>query len=379
MYVHLPHVIILIGILQGFIVATVIFFSKAYRGVVYRLWAFILCIFTLTLTGVFLNGHLTFSSLSLSHRLFISNFPYYCVMALGPLIYLFIRELRGLECLDWKRDQWHFIPVFIDFLPFSISFFANCFYILGWWSEAFTWQMLHFLDAFNIYIDLPKWISLSVYLFFSWKILIAWSDKKSGVYYWAEQSLIGFSIIHFFWTIHFSLYISGLEQQWFQGAYHHPLYYPVVAFVYWASFRVLGNRAILPNKVSYKNSQEEEDLPPDWELIVAEMKNLMLHEKLYLNQNLRLDDVCKALEQSPRLISTLLNQKIDKGFNDFINEYRVEEAKHKLVDRQYANLTIEALAEECGFNSRTTFTRAFKKVTNLSPSDYRKQNGQTIN
>jgi len=68
----------------------------------------------------------------------------------------------------------------------------------------------------------------------------------------------------------------------------------------------------------------------------------------------------------------VLNQHLHlKVFNEFVNEYRVEVFKEKLQDRQWINLTIAAIAYECGFNSQATFQRAFKQSTGFSPSEFR--------
>jgi len=69
-------------------------------------------------------------------------------------------------------------------------------------------------------------------------------------------------------------------------------------------------------------------------------------------------------------LSNLLNQHIGKSFNDFVNEYRVDEAKKRLSDASYNNFTIAAIAFDCGFNSLATFQRVFKQVTGITPSKY---------
>jgi AraC-like DNA-binding protein len=65
-----------------------------------------------------------------------------------------------------------------------------------------------------------------------------------------------------------------------------------------------------------------------------------------------------------------LNNHLNKSFNEFVNEYRIEEVKKRLVEKGNEHLTISGIALDCGFNSQATFQRAFKHVTGVSPKEY---------
>jgi len=70
-------------------------------------------------------------------------------------------------------------------------------------------------------------------------------------------------------------------------------------------------------------------------------------------------------------LSNILNNRFEKNFSDFINAYRVEEAKRVLSLDQFTKMTLEAIGYECGFGSKSSFNKAFKKITNFTPSEYR--------
>ena len=72
-------------------------------------------------------------------------------------------------------------------------------------------------------------------------------------------------------------------------------------------------------------------------------------------------------------LSYLFNQYLEKNYYDYINEYRVEEFKALILKEEYAKYTLTALAELCGFSSRASFFRSFKKVTGITPNEYIKQ------
>ena len=78
---------------------------------------------------------------------------------------------------------------------------------------------------------------------------------------------------------------------------------------------------------------------------------------------------------SPAHLSKVVNSGLDKNFNDFVNGYRVEAVKNKMSDPSTAHLTLLGIAYECGFNSKATFNRAFKKHAGVSPSAFLKASG----
>jgi AraC-like DNA-binding protein len=93
-------------------------------------------------------------------------------------------------------------------------------------------------------------------------------------------------------------------------------------------------------------------------------------EKSYLNPELTLSELAIKLNTNTSVLSAAINTGFGKNFNDFVNEYRVEEFKRKATTPDSKHLTLLAIAFDCGFNSKATFNRAFKKVTNLSPKAF---------
>ncbi len=93
-------------------------------------------------------------------------------------------------------------------------------------------------------------------------------------------------------------------------------------------------------------------------------------EKSYLNPELTLSELAIKLNTNTSVLSAVINSGFGKNFNDFVNEYRVEEFKRKAAAPDSKHLTLLAIAFDCGFNSKATFNRAFKKVTDLSPKAF---------
>jgi len=99
---------------------------------------------------------------------------------------------------------------------------------------------------------------------------------------------------------------------------------------------------------------------------------LMQEEKLYLDSELSLNDLSERMELSVHQLSELINQGHGLNFNDYINQFRVEEFKNLLQQSRFENDTLLSVAFEAGFNSKTTFNTSFKKFTGLTPSQYKR-------
>lgn len=86
-----------------------------------------------------------------------------------------------------------------------------------------------------------------------------------------------------------------------------------------------------------------------------------------------MSDQARQLDIHPNYISQVINSVEQKNFYDFINEHRVEEFKQLVSLSENQHFTLLALAFECGFNSKTSFNRNFKKATGMTPSTYLEQ------
>ena len=91
-----------------------------------------------------------------------------------------------------------------------------------------------------------------------------------------------------------------------------------------------------------------------------------------------LADLADMLELKVYVLSKVFNEHYRKNFRDFINEYRVNEFIRLSKQESQKNYTFLALALEVGFNSKSTFNLAFKKVTNQSPRDFLRQNNNCV-
>jgi len=101
--------------------------------------------------------------------------------------------------------------------------------------------------------------------------------------------------------------------------------------------------------------------------------SLMEEEKIFLNNELNLPQLAKSMEVSSHDLSYAMNHGFNKNFFEFINAYRVNEAKKLMLSDKYKQLNILGIAYSSGFNSKTTFNISFKKETMLSPTQFIQQ------
>jgi AraC-like DNA-binding protein len=122
------------------------------------------------------------------------------------------------------------------------------------------------------------------------------------------------------------------------------------------------------DKKKYKKSALTEDIAKKYQM---KLQVYMQNQKPHLNSNITLPQLAQNLSISVHHLSQVINDKMNQNFFEFINQFRVEEAKKMLTDPQNNNLTIAAIGYESGFNSNSSFNSVFKKATGKTPSQYR--------
>jgi len=106
--------------------------------------------------------------------------------------------------------------------------------------------------------------------------------------------------------------------------------------------------------------------------ILSNIKLVMETTDEFCNSEFNLNMLAKMVNSNTRYVSQIINDTYDKNFRTFINEYRVKEARKRLMDEKYVNNTIQSIAESVGYKSSTNFILAFKKGTGITPSLYQK-------
>ncbi|WP_246052869.1 helix-turn-helix domain-containing protein [Leptospira semungkisensis] len=125
-------------------------------------------------------------------------------------------------------------------------------------------------------------------------------------------------------------------------------------------------------EVSYKKSRL---VGTDEHTLRDRLEALMREEKIYADEDLTLGQLAQELELTNHQLSEFLNNRLFMKFSDYINSWRIKEAKSLLLED--SERSILSISESVGFNSKSAFNEAFKKFTDQTPSDYRKNAKRT--
>ena len=161
----------------------------------------------------------------------------------------------------------------------------------------------------------------------------------------------------------------------------------MLATVFFISYNALKQKEIFPLNTKHReaiinvsktlkdNIPSKRKIFSDEELIdyKSQLNTLMNKQQLYLNHDINVASLSEHMNITTHQLSYIINNGFNQNFFQFINSYRVEKAKSLLLDKSSNKLSILGIAFESGFNSKTAFNTTFKKITSLTPSEFKKQ------
>ncbi|GAB3548392.1 helix-turn-helix domain-containing protein [Spirosoma fluminis] len=361
--------ILLLGATQGFILALLLWSNRKGNRLSNRLLAGLIGFMALMSFCVGIPIPNRYVSL------FIDLVPMINAMPLGPLIYFYTKSVLNPDFRLGERERRQFYPIVLDWGGNLIAWTFVIGAILRFFPEQEGPSWGNVINEYNTYVDIPRWLSMTTYVVLAYNRLNAHSrSEREFSVRWLRQFLTILLVFQVIWLVHLVPYIipdtrSGLLNKF--GWY--PIYIPITVMIYWLGLKgylVSRNSAVEP--VGRKTSPTT--LPSETVTQVADsLIKIMESDKLYLDPELTVEKVARRLQVPARTISFVLNQHLQKSFNTFINEYRIEAVKQRLTDPASEHLTLTGIAFECGFNSQATFQRTFKQFTQLSPSAFMAQ------
>jgi AraC-like DNA-binding protein len=143
------------------------------------------------------------------------------------------------------------------------------------------------------------------------------------------------------------------------------------AFIYFIAYRLVLNPALISPDFEKKYKSYMPFIGADGDKYISRLESLMQKNKIFTNPELKLAELSKEVGLPPHQVSKLINEKMGKSFTEYINELRVAEFIKRLKDHKYASYSIFGIALDVGFNSKSSFNTAFKKITGKSPSAYK--------
>ena len=359
--------------LQGLVLSAILFYSSKRISSNRWLAAFILLIAYCSLGTVIFN-----SSIPNTHPFIYVIMPQ-LRLALGPLLYFYTLSLLCGDNSVKGRHYLHFSILLFEMGPqmafvFHMSGLLSIQGVSSWYLP-FEKQVITF-ESGNL-SGVPFFFSFIIYSALSYKLLYNSNPNQEVSEYKIKDIEWLNNLVHVIFCLvaiwAFTIILSFLPLPQLTGWIKYTMTVLAIAFAYW-----LGMTAYIR-----QSSMSEIDVleynKPRGKIYFSEVEAQMYRQRLidvmetkllYLNPTLKLDNLANELSVSEKSLSNLLNQHVGKNFNDFVNEYRVQEVKKKLADPAFSNFKIAAIAYDCGFNSLATFQRCFKQFSAITPSQY---------
>jgi AraC-like DNA-binding protein len=366
-------VFIFLGIVQA-IFLCFFFFSKPNRKVKTNVFhGLMLLAITLCVLEIFLmyTGYII-------DCLYLVDFSEPISFAIGPLFYLMVLSLIHGDIK--KKHYWHLaVPVIYFFLVIPFFLLPEDVKYNAWidsYQPGLPFRDYHYeRNPRQFWVTdhhtMLTMISLAVYaLLCIWEVVKAFDAKKESFFRSQHPvlkklrggtlQLAGATAILGIIKI---FYESDTGDHWFAA------YTSVIIYI--TSFRVINQSgffqsASLVESGKYKSSLLSAEVHQS---LLAKLEKVMSEEKLFLQPGFSLPDLAQRLGTTVHTLSQVINEGLSKSFFEMTAEYRVEEAKRLLKEKQ--NIKVEEIAEQVGYNSKSSFNTAFKKITGKTPSEFR--------
>jgi AraC-like DNA-binding protein len=372
-------VFIFLGVFQGLILSVFFIFKSTSESKANIFQGLLLLSLTLCILEQFLNltGYIT-------RVLPITNYSEWLNLTIGPLLYLYIRS--STEASVPKKNWLQFLPAFLylaylifDFIqPNEIKYNSYVYSYHPDWPRMQASQIVS-QDPLDLKskLNAVTGIHLVIYAYLSLRLLIGKCNLKGETIFNTGDTLIRSlrnMVLHII-TVFVIFVIVKLCFKGDLGDYYIGTYISVINLI--TSFRVMNDSSYFDrsnpfmdlsiNKYS-KSSLNE----PGKKRILDSIKYEFEVKRYYADNLASLAELAKRTGESPHHVSQVINEKLGQSFFELLASYRVEEAKKIMSSDNSVKITIEEISEMVGYNSKTAFNNAFKKITGKTPSEYRK-------
>jgi len=265
---------------------------------------------------------------------------------IGPFLYLYLKSQSKHNKVHWLL---HVLPLFIGITLLGIFYpyvehrnmWGNN--IVGWinnlWFVYIAFSFRFILPSLKKIVNKHKVHDIDIWLISVYAgVFVVWCGYTFGTYTSYIVGALSFSFV---------------------------LYLIVLLLI----FKNNEKSTFFQEKGKYQNKKMDRESIELIEQGIGAIKE----KELFLNPNLTIADVAQESSVSTHQLSQYLNEQMGKSFSVFINEYRIEKAQELL--KSDSKFSIEGIGHESGFNSKSTFYTAFKKLTGMTPTEYRKDLG----
>jgi len=293
---------------------------------------------------------------------------------IAPLIYMYIKSIFLRQNNFLRGNLKHFIPFLLYFILYTIPRLINIYSESEVFSHiAFIHQSINMPLIKDVFVLGYCMISLQLFYKVKRNMKQHYSDIKEKDLSWLQIFLLSMTaVILVDLMITLSEIFFDYNVLWDDFI---TLTFLIIAMFYLGFNGLKQSTIYLPNFLGdtlSKYSSYSVLQPSESDALRSKIDNCLQQEAMYLDPDLTLRLLAESTAKSERQLSAFLNNEMQLSFYDLINSYRIEEAKKRLLSKAYDNHTIEGIGYSCGFKSRSSFFKLFKKNTGISPSAYKK-------
>jgi AraC-type DNA-binding domain-containing proteins len=364
--------IMLLGIVQGLFL-TLVIFLRAKRTSAIHLFGWVILIQCI----VFADVYLCYTGL-MKYVLHLNDSTEFLVLFIAPSLYFFLFTLLERQPFTLKKHWPHLLLPVLYFLS-QINYYTSPEAVkLNAYLGAYH-HNLGFVDvhedmnySYHFIKDKFRWLVLASFTFYfilttrlvyqaSKKGLVSPKNIKVDRYKFSRHTIIVFLILGLALFIVFSNFDDDA------GDHYLGVLETLTTFI--TSFFILSESRFFEKSWI---SDKYETMATD-SLQFESIEDFMDSSQYYADQEVSLKNVAEKLDANANTVSKLINSNTGMNFNDYINQKRILLSKERLLNDDFSHLTVEAIGQTVGFNSKSAFYNAFKKHVGQSPSAYVKE------
>ena len=358
-------VVMFLGVSQGLFIATSLQFIKKKNWEANKVLVIMILFAVLMLFGRLAVYRLSGDWVARAAALADST-----ILVFGPLLFLYVNRLALAGKGSYRLSFVHLLPVTI-------------YLILFLWSLAYSISELNALYqttklGYVLWlVETAGLVSIIVYWLKSAKVVrkIRAVDEpiekeKSNYLIYLLASLL---LLILFWSVSYlNAYFLRVYLPYIN---YNSMWVSTPIFIYMVGFYSLRQPDLFRVPLIKKAGSVRDRLKPqEISSLKDRLEHQMVKEKIFLQQELTLQGLAKLIDTTPNNLSWLLNKVYKTSFTDYINQFRIQAFQEKVAEQEHRSKTLLALALDVGFNSKSTFYKAFKALKGDTPSNYIKAN-----
>jgi len=300
----------------------------------------------------------------------------------GALLYFYVKSLVYRDFTLHRRDALHLVPVFIYVIFLTATFYS---YSLPERVSLIEHDQYVYSTPY-LTVDFLGKLGRIFYCVACILLIVKYKDQLKATHsniervdiFWLNLLVAGFLIVT---SITAALALAKIIHIWIS---FHPNLFQIMGLTSYYSVFFLVLILVFSSMryfATFESIQKEQKQPAETRLVniaFAEKVDVaMRSQKLYLSPDLTLDVLSDTLHIPSKDLSLIFNRHFNSNFYEFINGYRIAEAKRMLSDPKYKDKTITQIYLEVGFNSKSVFNTFFKKIVGQTPSEFRQAQSTT--